>query len=202
MNNERSGLDSVTGGEKVEVGVEQHREIQGAVSAGKGFVTVEHGVWHDDPIGPLTVNGRQGYYEMLTVMVDQENLLTNGGRDFFHAQDYTNTSAGTRGSNFIAVSAETTAPVAGDTALAGEITAGGLARTVATTITHIAATNTTTLAVTFTATSAHTLVHKAALFNATGPPVAGTMTHAANFTSDVTLAINDTLTVTWTNTLG
>lgn len=202
MNEQRDGLDSITGAEKIEAQVAQNRELSNSIPTIHGCVTAVHGVWHDDPVGPLTVNGRQGYYEYIEKFINTANLLTDGGRDFFHAQDYTNTSAGTRGSNFIAVSTETTAPVAGDTSLAGEITTNGLERAVATTITHIAGTNVTTLAITFTATGAHTLVHKAALFNQAGPPVAGIMTHAAVFTSDVTLATNDTLTVTWTNTLG
>ena len=59
--------------------------------------------------------------------------------------------------------------------------------------------NTSTIEHTFTASAAHTAVHKAALFNASS---SGTMSHAAEFSSDVTLAINDQLKVTFTLTLG
>lgn len=128
------------------------------------------------------------------------NVFTNAGRDFAHNQIYTNTSAGTRGAGFIAVSAEATAPVAGDTTLAGEIAAGGLERADATTKTHTNGTNTTTLQHTFTASASHTAVGKCADFNAAS---AGTMVHAGQFTEGTaTLASGDSLQVTITITLG
>lgn len=133
-----------------------------------------------------------------TIVKNKPNLLTNGGRDFFHAQVYTNTSAGTIGGNYIAVTANSTAPAAGDTSLTSEITTNGLGRAQATTRTHSAGTNTTTLAITFTASGAHTDVQKSGLFNASS---SGTMTHENTFTP-VTLATNDTLQVSWTLTLG
>ena len=98
------------------------------------------------------------------------------------------------------LSAEATDPVAADTTLVGEITTGGLTRVQATTITHTVGTNVTTLAVTYTATAIHTALHKAGLFNQN--TIGGQMTHASEFTADVTLQIGDTLTVTWTLTLG
>ena len=129
----------------------------------------------------------------------KHNVFTNAGRDLAHAQMYTNTSAGTRGAGFVAVSADAGAPAAGDTTLTGEIASGGLTRADATTKTHSAGTNTTTITHTFTASSAHTAVHKAALFNASSGV---TLTHSTAFSSDVTLAINDQLQVTFTLTLG
>lgn len=129
---------------------------------------------------------------------DKVNLLTNGGRDLFHAQCYTNTAAGTRGSGFIALSSDTVAPAVGDTALTGEITTGGLGRADATTKSHTAGTNVTTLQHTFTATATHTAVQKCGMFNASS---SGTLTHENTFTS-VTLQASDTLQVTWTLTLG
>lgn len=129
----------------------------------------------------------------------KHNLFTNAGRDLAHNQMYINTSAGTRGAGFVAVSAETTAPAAGDTTLAGEIATGGLTRADATTKTHSAGTNTSIVEHTFTASGAHTAVHKSGIFNASSGV---TLAHAANFSSDVTLAINDQLKVTWTLTLG
>src|SRR5512134_2297712 len=50
----------------------------------------------------------------------RHNLLTTDGRDFFHAQVYTNTSAGTRGANYLAVSTSSGGTGAGHTALASE----------------------------------------------------------------------------------
>jgi hypothetical protein len=149
--------------------------------------------------GFVTVTINKGKQNERVLQEDVHNLLTNAGRDFFHAQCYTNTVAGTQGTNYIAVSDDATDPDATDTVLAGEITTGGLERAVADTITHVADTNTTTLEITYTATSAFTDIHKSALFNAAA---AGTMSHEAAFDTDVTLAVDDTLTVTWTLTLG
>lgn len=163
-----------------------------------GWQTVEHGIWHDDPNGELEVNGRKGYYTYETLAQDKENLLTNGGRDFFHAQVYTNTAAGTRGGNFIAVSANAGGAAAGHTAVAGEITTGGLARADADTKSHTNGTNVSTVEHTFTASAIHTDVQLSGLFNAS---TVGTLTHENTFTA-VTLQINDTLKVTWTLTLG
>ena len=150
--------------------------------------------------GYVTVIKNKGKWNEEIIQTDKPNLLTTSGRDFFHNQDYTNTSAGTKGSNAMAISAEATNPVAGDTTLVGEITTGGLTRVQATTITHTVSTNVTTLAVTYTATAIHTALHKAGLFNQN--TIGGQMTHASEFTADVTLQIGDTLTVTWTLTLG
>lgn len=126
------------------------------------------------------------------------NLLTNGGRDFIIAQSLTNTSAGTRGAGFIAVSSNTVAPSASDTTLAGEITTGGLARADATTKTHTAGTNTAQFIHTFTATATHTDTQKAATFNASS---AGTMLHENTYTV-TTLNNTDQLELTWNYTYG
>jgi hypothetical protein len=142
---------------------------------------------------------RAGTDEWICIAKNVHNLFTNAGRDLAHAQMYTNTSTGTRGCGYVAVSAETTAPAAGDTTLAGEISTNGLARADATTKTHSAGTNTSIVEHTYTASGTHTAVHKAGLFNAAST---GTLGHAANFSSDVTLATNDQLKVTFTLTLG
>jgi len=131
-----------------------------------------------------------------------DNLFTDAGRDFGHAQVYTNTSAGTAGANYIGLTTDTAAANAADTSLASEITTGGLARAQATSITHTTGTNVTTLVKTFTASSAFTALHKAGLFNAAGPPVNGTMVHETVFPADVTLQIGDTIQVTWVITYG
>ena len=153
-----------------------------------------------DVSGYVTLIKNKGKVDEEIIQIDKLNLLTTSGRDFFHAQVYTNTSAGTKGGNGIAVSAEATNPVAGDTTLVGEITTGGLTRVQATTISHTATTNVTTIENTYTATAIHTAVHKSGLFNQN--TIGGQMTHASEFTADVTLQIGDTLTVTWTLTLG
>ena len=116
----------------------------------------------------------------------------------FIAQCYTNESAGTRGSNFIALTSDSTGADAGDTTLPSEITTGGLARAAATTNDHTNGTNSTTLAKTFTASATHTAVQMSGLFNAAS---SGTLSHENTFTS-VTLQSSDTLSVTWTTTLG
>ena len=141
---------------------------------------------------------RAGTDKWIPIIENKHNLLTNGGRDFIHAQAYTNVAAGTQGSRCIAVSTDAGAPAAGDTTLTGEISTNGLQRANATTNTHSAGTNTSTLGITFTASGTHTSVQKSALFNATS---SGIMTHENTFTP-VTLASADSLQVTWTLTLG
>lgn len=129
----------------------------------------------------------------------QHNLLTDAGKDWMHAQVYTNTAAGTRGAGFIASTESTITPAVGNTTLTGEITTNGLARADAGTKTHTAASNSTLIEHTFTATGAFTSVLASALFNASS---AGTMPHIANFaTGSGTLASNDTLKISWTNNL-
>lgn len=137
-------------------------------------------------------------YKVISLAEEKKNLLTNTGRDWMHAQVYTNTSAGTRGAGYLAVTTDTGAPAAGDTTLASEITTGGLARADAGTKTHTGGTNSTTIAHTYTASAIHTDVQKGALFNASS---AGTMAHENTFTA-ASLQVNDTLTVTATLNLG
>lgn len=141
---------------------------------------------------------RAGTDTWIPITENKHNLLTNGGRDFIHNQAYRNTSAGTEGSRYIAVTSDSGAPAAGDTSLASEISTNGLARAAATTNTHSNGTNTSTLGITFTASGAHSNVQKSGLFNQAST---GTMTHENTFTP-VTLATNDQLQVTWTLTLG
>lgn len=146
--------------------------------------------------GLLTVRVRKnGKWQYLEFM--KPNLLTNGGRDFIHAQVYTNTSAGTRGANYVAVTTNSGAPAAGDTTLASEITTNGLERAVAGT-SHSAGTNTTTLSITYTASGSFTGVQKAGTFNASS---AGIMMHENTFTA-TDLVSADQLSLVWTMTLG
>lgn len=141
---------------------------------------------------------RAGTDSWTPITENKHNLLTNGGRDFIHNQAYRNTSAGTEGSRYIAVTANATAPDAADTSLTAEIASGGLTRAAATTNTHSNGTNTSVLGITFTATGAHSNVQKSGLFNQSST---GTMTHENTFTP-VTLATDDQLQITWTLTLG
>ncbi len=137
-------------------------------------------------------------FKRIVVEKDKHNLLTDNGRDWMHAQVYTNTSAGTIGSNYLALSENASGAATGHTAVASEIATNGLSRVQATTLTHTTGTNTTTLAKTFTASGAFTAVQLAGLFNASSGV---TLSHENTFTSTA-LATNDTLTVTWTLTLG
>jgi|TARA_R110002167_G_scaffold322646_1_gene528545 hypothetical protein len=148
--------------------------------------------------GYVTVIKNVGTDNEEIICKDKHNLLTNSGRDWMHAQVYTNTAAGTRGAGYIGLSANAAAPAATDTALTGEITSGGLTRVDAGTKTHTAGTNSTTIQHTFTASTVHTAVVKASLFNAV---TSGYMAHINTFTA-VTLQASDTLQVTWTVTLG
>jgi len=148
--------------------------------------------------GYVTVIKNVGKPDEQILCKDQHNLLTTDGRDFFHAQVYTNTSTGTVGANFIALTTDSSGADAGDTTLPSEITTGGLGRAIATTITHVDDSNTTTLVKTFTSSGTHTAVQMSGTFNAAS---SGILAHEAVFTA-VTLVSSDTLQVTWTLTLG
>ena len=149
--------------------------------------------------GFVTMIKNEGRADEQILCKDKPNLLTDTGRDYAIAQFYTNTSAGGVGCNFIALTVNTAAASASSTTLTGEITTNGLERLLATTITHVSGTNSTTLNKIFTASGTHTAVQKSATFNQLA--VGGQMGHEAVFTP-VTLASSDTLSVTWTLTLG
>ncbi len=149
--------------------------------------------------GYVTIVKNQGMADEQIICQDKPNLLTDDGRDYAIAQFYTNTSAGGVGMNFIALTSDSTGADAGDSTLPSEITTGGLERALATTITHSTGTNSTTLAKTFTSTGTHTNVQMSGTFNQLA--VGGTIGHESVFTA-VSLASSDTLTVTWTLTLG
>jgi hypothetical protein len=148
--------------------------------------------------GYVTIIKNVGKPDEQVLCKDKHNLLTTDGRDFFHAQVYTNTSAGTQGANYIALTTDSTGAAAGDTTLPDEIDSGGLERAIATGITHTNDTNVTTLVKTFTASATHTAVQMSGTFNAAS---VGILAHEAVFTA-VTLVSSDTLQVTWTLTLG
>lgn len=148
-------------------------------------------------VGYLTVKlRRKGSNEWETICKDKHNLGTDAGEDFLHAQLYTNTSAGTRGAGFIALSTNAGGASAAHTSVAGEISTNGLARADAGTKTHTGGTNTTTIEHTFTASGTHTNVQLTGLLNASS---SGTLVHENTFTA-TTLASGDELKVTWTIT--
>ena len=144
-----------------------------------------------------TVNRKDGTSEQVTHL--KKNLLTLDGRDLFHAQCYTNTSNGTRGAGYIALTTNTTAPADTDTALTGELAASGFTRADATTKSHTNDTNSTTIEHTFTASGTVSAINKSGTFNnASG----ATLCHEAAFGTTASLISGDTLKVTWTLNLG
>ena len=149
--------------------------------------------------GFVTIIKNEGKKDERIICKNKPNLLTNGGRDYAIAQFYTNTSAGGVGMNFIALTSDSTGADATDTTLPSEITTNGLERLLATTISHSSGTNSTTLNKVFTASGTHTAVQMSGTFNQLA--VGGILAHEAVFTP-VTLASSDTLSVTWTLTLG
>ena len=149
--------------------------------------------------GFVTIIKNEGKKDEQVLCRNKPNLLTDTGRDYAIAQFYTNTSAGGVGCNFIALTVNTAAASASSTLLTGEITTNGLERLLATTISHSTGTNSTTLNKIFTASGTHTAVQMSGTFNQLA--VGGIMAHEAVFTP-VTLASSDTLSVTWTLTLG
>jgi len=138
------------------------------------------------------------YDEWKCLAYNVRNLMTNVGKDYLHAQYWTNAVAGGVGINFIALSESTLTPAVGDTTLGGEITTNGLQRVIASTRSHTSGTNTTTLSQTFTAAGSFTDVKASALFNASS---SGTMGHIANFTvGSGTLSSGDQVAVSWAMT--
>ena len=98
--------------------------------------------------------------------------------------------------NFIALTADATAPAAADTTLASEITTNGLGRAQAADA-HTAATSTSLLSKTFTYTgSSPVTIAKVGLFNAAS---VGTMALETLRTTTGTVSANgDTITINWT----
>jgi hypothetical protein len=138
------------------------------------------------------------------VLADMEhNVATLVGIDALHNNGYISTSRSGSGFNCIALTENTGQTIdSAQTALTGELTTAGFARVRATTRTHTNGTNTSTISQVFTATGAMTNIVRSALFDVDTAPVSGVMGHIAAFaTGSGTIAINDTLTVTWTITL-
>lgn len=125
------------------------------------------------------------------------NVITNAGRIALHKQGYDTTGLLTNGFNYIALSNDSLTETASSTTLSSEITTNGLARAQGTVTLPTGTGNVTTIAKTFTATGTQS-AQKAALFTASS---GGTMNHALSFTQR-NLVTNDTLTITYSITLG
>jgi len=145
---------------------------------------------------------KTGLFLYRVVDEDEEvlNEITNAGRVRLHTFCY-NTASRANGLNYIALSNDGTAPAAADTALTAELTGNGLDRAQGTVTLPTGAGNQTTIAYMFTYLGATQAVQKTALFDTIGPPPAGVMAHEIQFTAR-TLFTNDTLTVTFTLTIG
>lgn len=128
----------------------------------------------------------------------QHNLRTNVGADFWNTQLFA-TGAASAQANYIGITTDTTAPAATDTSLASEETANGLARAQAS-VTHSSGTTSTVLSHTWTYSGSVTkVIAKAGLFNAAGPPVAGSMALETLLSSTATVNSNgDQITINWT----
>lgn len=130
--------------------------------------------------------------------VEALNILTNTGRVQLHSFGYATTSR-TNGFNYIALTNDGTAPAAGDTTLASELSGNGLTRAQGTVTLPTGSGNQTTIAKTFTYSGGGSqAVQKTALFDSAA---VGVMNHEILFTQR-TLFTNDQLTVTFTITLG
>ena len=128
---------------------------------------------------------------------EHKNVVTTVGRDFLHQQGYQTTGLGSNGLNYIALSNDTVTETSASTTLSNEIAANGLSRAQGT-VAHTTGTNTTTVAKTFTCATSSQAAQKAALFTASS---SGIMCHVLGFTQR-TLQVGDTLTITYTITLG
>lgn len=164
----------------------------------KGYIDSETKEFYKIPYDPTITHLEPVYDDWREISKDVHNLLTNAGKDYLHAQYWTNNAAGGVGVNFIALSESTLTPAVTDTTLGGEITTNGLQRVIASTRSHTSGTSTTVLSNTFTASGAFTDVKASAILNASST---GTMGHIANFTTGSgTLSSGDQLAVTWSMT--
>jgi len=129
-------------------------------------------------------------------------LLTNAGHDFC-AKQLSGSASATAVAKWIALTANTSDPAAGDTTLTGEITtaSGGLVRA-AGTYAHTGGTSTYTVSNTFTANGNDSLpvtVAKLGLFDASS---SGNIVFETKLDTTATLsASGDTLAITWTITV-
>jgi hypothetical protein len=161
-------------------------------------IAEEHQIVH----GFVTVIKNEGREDEQVLCKNAHNILTNLGRDKMHVALYTNAGVASQlAFKYIGLSENAGGFDAAHTELLGEITGGGLERSVASLQDHSGGSNQSTIANTFVATATHTDVRLSGLFDEAGPPVAGVMGHENSFTP-ASLESADTLTVTWTLTLG
>jgi len=134
-----------------------------------GYISAWLGTY--DKVKELTV------YETLFELA--KNLMPTAGRDWVHAQLYTNTSAGTQGARYIAVSETTDEPDDTWTTLDGEITTGGLSRAASSPApAHVTGTNVSIIEKTFTASANFPDTQVVGLFNASS---SGILAHVGRF---------------------
>lgn len=159
----------------------------------RAFCTIRHEVAYD-------FDEKRGIW--LRKLASEEkigNILTDAGRVAIHTYLYgtssQRTTAGLSGTgfNYIALSNNGSAPVAGDTTLAGELSGNGLTRTQGTVTLPTGSGTITSIVKLFTYTGSTQAVQKTALFDA---PTSGKMAHEIAF-SQRTLNNNDSLTLTF-----
>lgn len=129
-------------------------------------------------------------------------MLTNAGKDMIAAQ-VAGAASATAVAKWMAVTANSTAPAAGNTTLAGEITTagGGLVRKVAT-YAHTTGTSTYTLTATFTANGSDVLPVTLAKRGVLDAASAGNLVFETLLSATATLtASGDAVTITDTVTL-
>lgn len=165
------------------------------ISGPKARVRIHHEVAYDQDKSGLWLRRVENEDEIV------ENLITNAGRVQLHTQCYDTTAGGgilTNGFNFIGLSNDGAAVAETDTSLASELAADGLTRAQGTVTLATGTGNQTTVSKVFTYTGSSQAVQKSALFTAVS---GGVMAHEVLFTQR-TLATNDTLTLTYTITMG
>lgn len=176
------------------IGVNEIEQIMGVHAGGAGPDWVDS----DDPEFAKAIAKHFG-----CPIGEPTMLLTTVGRDALHSQ-HMNTSAPPATFNYMAVTANATAPSAASTTLTAEITTagGGLLRAQAT-YAHTATTNTTTLTKTFTANGSDALpvtIAKIGIFNAS---TVGTIAYETLLSATATLtASGDNVAITETVTAG
>ena len=109
-------------------------------------------------------------------------------------------AGGPASARFIALTTDSGAASATDTALPTEITTGGVARALAT-YAHTYGASTMTLQKAFSVTSSFTAIHKAGILTCSTATAAGILAWETVLNQDATVGNGDTLTVTWTLTI-
>lgn len=119
------------------------------------------------------------------------NMRTNAGADW--QAGLMGDAAGTP-AKYIGLTADTTSLTGAETSLTSEISTAGLSRAAGTYSHSPAGSTNYVITKAFTATGTVSNIHRAALFTASS---SGTMPFVANLNADVTVATDDTLTISW-----